>query len=74
MMSTVLNYASAVVGLAFAKSLADSRERKMNSVAATATTASAVGEIEDDAVVLKDNDAFDVDATVAEWVAVPYPM
>lgn len=65
-MSTFLNFASAMVGLAFAKSLADSRERKKNSVTATAI---AVSDIEnDEVVVLEDNDAFDVDAAVAELV------
>ena len=67
-MSTFLNFASAMVGLAFAKSLVDSRERKKNSVTATAI---AVSDIEnDEVVVLEDNDAFDVDAAVAELVVV----
>ena len=70
-MSTVLNFASAMVGLAFAKSLADNRERKKNSSTATAT---ADCEAENDSVILKDNDAYDVDAVVAEWVVVPYSM
>ena len=70
-MSTVLNFASAMVGLAFAKSLADNRERKKNS--STATVA-ADCEAENDSVILKDNDAYDVDAVVAGWVVVLYSI
>ena len=73
-MSTVLNFASAVFGLAFAKSLADSRERRKNSVMAKTVTAASVREIENEAVLPQDDDAFDIDAAVAEWVVVLYSI
>ena len=58
-----------MVGLAFAKSLADNRERKKNSA-----TAVCEDEAYSDSGILKDDDAYDVDAAVAEWVAVPYSI
>ena len=65
-MSTFLNVASAMAGLAVAKSLADSRERKEY-------FGSTYNEIGTDAF-SKDTDLFNVNNTVAEIVLVPYSI
>ena len=73
MSSTVLNLASGAVGLAFATLLADSREKR-KSWDSVPATASPVIEFEPANVFSKDNDAFDVEAAIAEWAVVPYSI
>ena len=71
MPSTVLNLASGAVGLAFASLLADSREKRKSSDSAQVIDF----EKEETATVFsKDNDAFDVEAAVAEWAVVLYSI
>ena len=70
MSSTVLNLASGAVGLAFATLLADSREKRKIS-----DSAQVIDFEEETATVFsKDNDAFDVEAAVAEWAVVLYSI
>ena len=71
MSSTVLNLASGAVGLAFATILADSREKRKSSDSVPVIEF----EKEETATVFhKDNDAFDVEAAVAEWAVVLYSL
>ena len=76
MSSTVLNLASGAVGLAFATILADSREKRKSSDSVPATASPVIEfEKEETATVFhKDNDAFDVEAAVAEWAVVLYSL